>query len=206
MLRFFLGRLAVLIPTFIGVSIIAFSFIRLLPGDPVALLSGERVMSPERHAEISHALGYDRPIVIQYLDYLWGIMQGDFGTSISTKGSVLEQFFQLFPATLELSICAIIFAIVLGIPAGVFAAVKRGSILDQMTMGTALVGFSMPIFWWGLLLIILFSGILQWTPVSGRISLMFFFPEVTGFMLIDSLLSGQKGAFAARTPPFVIPT
>jgi dipeptide transport system permease protein len=206
MLRFLLGRLAVLIPTFIGVSIIAFSFIRMLPGDPVALLSGERVMSPERHAEISHALGYDRPIVIQYLDYLWGIMQGDFGTSISTKGSVLEQFFQLFPATLELSICAIIFAIVLGIPAGVFAAVKRGSILDQMTMGTALVGFSMPIFWWGLLLIILFSGILQWTPVSGRISLMFFFPPVTGFMLIDSLLSGQQGAFKSAASHLILPT
>ena len=206
MLRFLLGRLAVLIPTFIGVSIIAFSFIRMLPGDPVALLSGERVMSPERHAEISHALGYDRPIVIQYLDYLWGIMQGDFGTSISTKGSVLEQFFQLFPATLELSICAIIFAIVLGIPAGVFAAVKRGSILDQMTMGTALVGFSMPIFWWGLLLIILFSGILQWTPVSGRISLMFFFPPVTGFMLINSLLSGQQGAFKSAASHLILPT
>ena len=98
MLRFFLGRLAVLIPTFIGVSIIAFAFIRLLPGDPVALLSGERVMSPERHAEISHQLGFDRPIVIQYLDYLWGILHGDFGTSITTKDSVLGQFLELFPA------------------------------------------------------------------------------------------------------------
>ncbi len=206
MLRFLLGRLAVLIPTFIGVSIIAFSFIRLLPGDPVALLSGERVMAPERHAEISKALGFDRPIVIQYLDYLWGVLQGDFGTSISTKSSVLEQFFQLFPATLELSLCAIIFAIVLGIPAGVFAAIKRGSWFDQMTMGTALVGFSMPIFWWGLLLIILFSGILQWTPVSGRISLMYFFPSVTGFMLIDSLLSGEPGAFKSAASHLILPT
>ena len=206
MLRFLLGRLAVLIPTFIGVSIIAFSFIRLLPGDPVALLSGERVMDPERHAEISKALGFDRPIVIQYLDYLWGVLQGDFGTSISTKSSVLEQFFQLFPATLELSLCAIIFAIVLGIPAGVFAAIKRGSWFDQMTMGTALVGFSMPIFWWGLLLIILFSGILQWTPVSGRISLMYFFPSVTGFMLIDSLLSGEPGAFKSAASHLILPT
>ncbi|HXV30544.1 MAG TPA: peptide ABC transporter permease, partial [Sinorhizobium sp.] len=99
MFRFFLGRLAVLIPTFIGVSIIAFSFIRLLPGDPVALLSGERVMSPERHAEISHQLGFDRPVFMQYLDYLWGILQGDFGTSIVTKRPVIDQFFELFPAT-----------------------------------------------------------------------------------------------------------
>ncbi len=206
MLRFLLGRLAVLIPTFIGVSIIAFSFIRMLPGDPVALLSGERVMDPERHAEISKALGFDRPVVIQYLDYLWGVLHGDFGTSISTKGSVLAQFFELFPATLELSLCAIVFAVVLGIPAGVFAAVKRGSFLDQLTMGTALVGFSMPIFWWGLLLIILFSGILQWTPVSGRISLMYFFPSVTGFMLIDSLLSGQPGAFRSAVSHLILPT
>lgn len=206
MLRFLLGRLAVLIPTFIGVSIIAFSFIRMLPGDPVALLSGERVMSPERHAEISKALGFDRPIVIQYLDYLWGVLRGDFGTSISTKGSVLEQFFQLFPATLELSICAIIFAVALGIPAGIFAAIKRGSFFDQALMGTALVGYSMPIFWWGLLLIILFSGMLQWTPVSGRISLMYFFPSVTGFMLIDSLLSGQEGAFKSAVSHLILPT
>src|SRR6188474_1960144 len=157
MFRFLLGRLAVLIPTFIGVSIIAFSFIRMLPGDPVALLSGERVMSPERHAEIAHRLGMDRPIVVQYLDYLWGVLHGNFGTSISTKEPVISQFFQLFPATLELSVCAIIFAIVLGIPAGVIAAIKRGSWFDQAIVGTALIGFSMPIFWWGLLLIILFS-------------------------------------------------
>jgi dipeptide transport system permease protein len=206
MFRFLLGRLAVLIPTFIGVSIIAFAFIRLLPGDPVALLSGERVMDPARHAEISHQLGLDRPIVIQYLDYLWGVLHGDFGTSISTKKPVIDQFFELFPATLELSVCAIIFAVVLGIPAGVLAAIKRGSVYDQLIMGTALIGFSMPIFWWGLLLIILFSGMLQWTPVSGRISLMFFFPTVTGFMLVDSLISGQAGAFKSAMSHLILPT
>jgi dipeptide transport system permease protein len=206
MLRFLLGRLAVLIPTFIGVSIIAFSFIRLLPGDPVALLSGERVMAPERHAQISHELGFDRPMVVQYFDYLGGVLSGDFGTSIVTKAPILDQFFALFPATLELSFCAIILAIILGIPAGIFAAIKRGTIFDQTIMGTALVGYSMPIFWWGLLLIILFSGILQWTPVSGRISLMYFFPPVTGFMLIDSLLSGQSGAFKSAVSHLLLPT
>jgi dipeptide transport system permease protein len=206
MLRFLIGRLAVLIPTFIGVSIIAFSFIRLLPGDPVMLMSGERVMSDERYAQISHELGYDRPIAIQYLDYLGGVVTGDFGTSIVTKQPILDQFGALFPATLELSLCAIVFAIVLGIPAGIFAAVKRGTFIDQSIMGTALVGYSMPIFWWGLLLIILFSGILQWTPVSGRISLLYFFPPVTGFMLIDSLLSGQAGAFKSAASHLVLPT
>ncbi len=206
MLRFLLSRLAVLIPTFLGVSIIAFSFIRLLPGDPVALMAGERVMSPERHAEISRQLGYDRPLVIQYLDYLGGIVTGDLGNSIVTKRPILGEFFTLFPATLELSLCAIFFAVLLGIPAGIIAAVKRGSFFDQSVMGVALVGYSMPIFWWGLLLIILFSGVLQWTPVSGRISLLFFFPPVTGFMLIDSLLSGQAGAFRSALSHLVLPT
>lgn len=206
MLRFILGRLAVLIPTFIGVSLIAFSFIRLLPGDPVMLMSGERVMSPERHSELMNQLGLDRPMYIQYFDYLGGLVTGDFGSSIVTKRPVLDDFLQLFPATLELSLCAIIVAVCLGIPAGVLAAVKRGSWIDQTVMGAALIGYSMPIFWWGLLLIIFFSGYLGWTPVSGRISLMYFFPQVTGFMLIDSLLSGQAGAFKSAVTYLILPT
>ncbi len=206
MLRFLFGRLIVLIPTFIGVSIIAFSFIRLLPGDPVMLMSGERVMDPERYQRIMHELGYDRNLVVQYLDYLGGILTGDLGNSIVTRRPVLGEFFTLFPATLELSICAILIAVLIGIPAGVVAAVKRGSIFDQGVMGIALIGYSMPIFWWGLLLIILFSGILQWTPVSGRISLLYYFPQVTGFMLIDSLLSGQPGAFRSAASHLILPS
>ncbi|OJU06338.1 peptide ABC transporter permease [Metarhizobium album] len=206
MLRFFLGRLAILIPTFLGVSLIAFSFIRLLPGDPVMLMSGERVMSEERHAQIMHDLGLDRPMYVQYFDYLGNVLTGDLGTSIVSKRPVFDDFLSLFPATLELSICAIIVAMCLGIPAGVIAAVKRGTWFDQSIMGIALVGYSMPIFWWGLLLMIFFSGYLQWTPVSGRISLMYFFPPVTGFMLIDSLLSGQAGAFKSAVSYLILPT
>jgi dipeptide transport system permease protein len=206
MFRFLFGRLAVLIPTFIGVTIVAFAFIRMLPGDPIMLLSGERVMDPARYEEMVKRFGYDQPYIVQYLQYLGGVLQGDFGTSISTKDSVLSQFLQLFPATLELSFCAIVFAVVLGIPAGVVAAVKRGTFWDQAIMGTALIGFSMPIFWWGLLLIIFFSSTLGWTPVSGRISLMYFFPSVTGFMLIDSLLSGQPGAFKSALSHLILPT
>ncbi|MDW5314052.1 ABC transporter permease subunit [Rhizobium sp. PL01] len=206
MLRFIFGRLAVLIPTFLGVSLIAFSFIRLLPGDPVMLMSGERVMAPERHAELMHQLGLDRPMYVQYFDYLGGLVTGDFGSSIVTKRPVLDDFMNLFPATLELSLCAIIVAVFLGIPAGVIAAVKRGTWLDQSLMGVALIGYSMPIFWWGLLLIIFFSGYLGWTPVSGRISMMYFFPQVTGFMLIDSLISGQAGAFKSAVSYLILPT
>jgi dipeptide transport system permease protein len=206
MLRFLVGRLAILIPTFIGVALIAFSFIRLLPGDPVMLMSGERVMDPERHAQIMHNLGLDRPYYLQFMDYLGGIVTGDFGTSIVTKRPVIEDFFSLFPATIELSFCAIVLAVGLGIPAGVVAALKRGSWIDQTLMGTALIGYSMPIFWWGLLLIIFFSGYLGWTPVSGRISLMYFFPTPTGFMLIDSLLSGQAGAFKSALSYLILPS
>jgi dipeptide transport system permease protein len=153
-----------------------------------------------------HQYGFDQPIWQQFLEFLWHLLQGDLGVSISTKRPVISEFLALFPATLELSVCAIILAVILGIPAGIFAATKRGSWVDQTIMGTALVGYSMPIFWWGLLLIILFSGILHWTPVSGRISLMYFFPHVTGFMLIDSLLSGQKGAFTSAVSHLILPT
>ena len=206
MFRFILNKLLYLVPTFIGITIVAFAFVRVLPGDPVLLMAGERGVSPERHAELMAQLGFDRPIWQQYLDYVWNLLHGDFGQSLVTKKPDLVEFFALFPATVELSICAIILAICLGIPAGVIAAVKRGSWFDQGLMGISLVGYSMPIFWWALLLIIFFSGILQWTPVSGRISLLYFFPPVTGFMLIDSLLSGQKGAFASAASHLVLPT
>ncbi len=206
MFRFILNKLVYLVPTFIGITIVAFAFVRVLPGDPVLLMAGERGVSPERHAELMAQLGFDRPIWQQYLDYVWNLLHGDFGQSLVTKKPVLVEFFALFPATVELSICAIIVAILLGIPAGVIAAVKRGSWFDQGLMGISLVGYSMPIFWWALLLIILFSGVLQWTPVSGRISLLYFFPPVTGFMLIDSLMSDQKGAFASAVSHLILPT
>jgi len=206
MLRFVLNKLAYLVPTFIGITIVAFAFVRVLPGDPVLLMAGERGVSPERHAALMAQLGFDRPLWQQYLGYVWNLLHGDFGQSLVTKKPVLTEFFTLFPATVELSVCAIILAVIVGIPAGVIAAVKRGSWFDQSLMGVALVGYSMPIFWWALLLIIFFSGILQWTPVSGRISLLYFFPSVTGFMLIDSLLSGQKGAFASAVSHLALPT
>src|SRR5690606_20481897 len=123
-----------------------------------------------------------------------------------TKRPVWDEFFALFPATLELSLCAIIFAMLLGVPAGVIAAVKRGKLFDRLLMSSALIGYSMPIFWWALLLIIAFSGQLGWTPVSGRIGLMYYFDGGTGFMLIDSLRSGQDGAFRSAVHHLVLPT
>ena len=206
MLKFIIGRLAVLIPTFIGVTLIAFSFIRLLPGDPLELLAGERGMSAERKAELMQQMGFDKPIWQQYFSYLGDVLQGDLGISFASKRPVLEEFLALFPATVELAFCAIIIAVAIGIPLGVIAATKRGSFVDQSIMGVALVGYSMPIFWWGLLLIILFSGTLGWTPVSGRISLLYWVEPVTGFMLIDSILSGEEGAFLSALHHLVLPS
>lgn len=206
MLRFILSRLLTFIPTFIGVTIVAFLFIRLLPGDPILVLAGERGISEERYAELMAQFGFDKPLWRQYIDYLLGVLHGDLGVSFVTKRPVWDEFFTLFPATLELSICAIILAILLGIPAGVIAAVNRGKFFDQALMTSALIGYSMPVFWWALLLVMVFSGGLHWTPVSGRISLLYYFDNVTGFMLIDSLLSGQKGAFISAVSHLILPS
>jgi len=206
LLRFLLTRLGLLIPTFLGVTLIAFLFIRLLPGDPIEILAGERGVSPERHARLMRELGFDRPLWEQYLGYLGDVLQGDLGRSIVTKQPVIREFLTLFPATLELSLCAILLAVVIGLPVGILAAVRRGTVFDHSVMAVTLTGYSMPIFWWGLLLIILFSGILGWTPVSGRLSLLYYVEPVTGFMLIDTLLSDQEGAFLSALRHLILPT
>lgn len=206
MLRYILHKIALLLPTLFGITVCAFAFVRLLPGDPILAMAGEHGVSPERYEQLKEQFGYNLPIVVQYLRYVGEILTGDFGVSISSKRPVIEDFSTLFPATIELSLCAITFAILFGIPAGIFAAVKRGSWFDQSLMGTALVGYSMPIFWWGLLLIIFFSGYLGWTPVSGRIGLQFFFKPITGLMLVDTLLYGKLDAFRSAASHLVLPT
>ncbi len=159
MIRFIFTKLAYLVPTFLGITLVAFGFVRVLPGDPVLLMAGERGLSPERHAELARQLGFDKPFLAQYWDFLTRLFHGDLGNSLVTKKPVLTEFLALFPATVELGVCAIIIATLVGVPVGVLAAIKRGSWFDQVSMTAALVGFSMPIFWWGLLLIIFFSGI-----------------------------------------------
>jgi dipeptide transport system permease protein len=207
MFRFLLKRLALTIPTFVALMFITFVMIRLVPGDPIEVRRGERGISPERLEQLRHEMGLDQPIWKQFLDYAWGLLHGDFGTSIISKSPILHEFLTLFPATLELTFCAMLFAIFLGVPAGVFAASRRGGFYDQSLMGLALTGYSMPIFWWGLILILVMSNTLGLTPVSGRVDLIkFYYEPVTGFMLIDSLLSDQKGAFLDAVRHLILPT
>ena len=206
MLTFLLKRLGLVLPTFIGITLLVFSLIRLLPGDPVEALSGERGMDAERYQRLLHQFGLDRPLPVQYLDYLWKALHGDLGLSIITHEPVFKEFMTLFPATIELSACAMLIALLLGLPAGIVAAVKRNTVWDYSVMGASLTGYSMPIFWWGLLLILTFSVWLGWTPVSGRIAIQFDIPPVTGFMLVDSLLSGERGAFKSALSHLVLPS
>lgn len=206
MLSYILRRLLVLIPTILGVTLLTFSLIRLIPGDPVEVMMGERSLDPEMHAAALARLGLDQPLYVQYGRYLGQLLEGDLGVSLKSRTSVWNEFKALFPATLELALVALFLALVLGMIAGVLAAVKRGTWLDHTVMTAALTGYSMPIFWWGLLMILFFSVHLGWTPVSGRISALFWVDADTGFMLIDALRSDEKGAFKSALSHLILPS
>ena len=205
MLRFVLTRLSLVVPTFVGMTLLAFLMIRLVPGDPIETLAGERGIDPARHAQLVKAYGLDRPVLVQYGIYIGRVLHGDLGKSMITQAPVLEEFRALFPATVELALCAIAFALVLGIPAGMLAAVRRNSVFDHGVMGISLTGYSMPIFWWGLLLILLFSVQLGWTPVSGRIDVKYFFEPVSGLFLVDAWLADEPGAWRSALVHLALP-
>lgn len=206
MLQFILRRLAVVVPTFIGVTLLAFALIHLIPGDPVENLSGERGMDDARRARLIHEYGLDRSLPVQYASYIGQVLHGDLGSSLTTHESVAHEFATLFPATVELAVFALAFALAIGLPAGVLAAVKRNTAADYAVMGASLAGYSMPIFWWALLLILFFSVQLGWTPVSGRIAVEYDVPAVTGFMLIDTVLAGDLAAWRSALSHLVLPT
>ena len=206
MLIYFLRRVALTVPTFVALMFLTFVAIRLIPGDPVEVRTGEHGMTPERIAYFRHELGLDLPVWRQFVDYAWGLAHGDFGVSLATQQKVLTEFLTLFPATIELSFFAMMFAVLVGVPAGAVAAVKRGGFFDQALMMASLFGYSMPIFWWGLLLIMFVSVKLGLLPVSGRIDLInYYFDQPTGFMTIDALLSGQPGAFLDALRHLILP-
>jgi len=187
---FLLRRLVHAFPTLVIISVITFALVRLIPGDPVLLMLGERGGSPEVVAQMRATLGLDQPLAKQYLMYMSRAVRGDLGQSIFSQRSVWSEFWDRFPATLELSLVALFWAVGLGIPLGVLAAVKRKSWVDHLLMSASLVGYSMPIFWWGLILIMLFSVQLGWTPVSGRLNTIYDLDPWSGFLLIDTWVRG----------------
>ncbi|MBS9438274.1 dipeptide ABC transporter permease DppB [Photorhabdus noenieputensis] len=208
MLQFILRRLGLVIPTFIGITLLTFAFVHMIPGDPVTIMAGERGISAERYAQLMAEMGLDKPLWQQYFHYVSNVLHGDLGISMKSRISVWEEFVPRFQATLELGICAMLFAIAVGIPVGVLAAVKRGSVFDHTAIGLSLTGYSMPIFWWGIMLIMLVSVQLDLTPVSGRISDSVFLDDsypLTGFMLIDTLFWGEAGDFKDAVMHIILP-
>ena len=166
---------------------------------------GERGVTPERLAALRAEMGLDQPLWRQFLDYEGQVLQGNLGRSVVTQEKVWTEFKTFFPATLELSACALLFAVVVGLPLGVMAAVRRGSPVDYGLIGMAVTGASMPIFWWGLMAILVFSVQLGWTPVSGRIDDAFYVEPATGFLLVDSWMAGEPGAFRSTVRHLILP-
>ncbi|OKP01189.1 dipeptide ABC transporter permease DppB [Xenorhabdus eapokensis] len=208
MLQFILRRLGLVIPTFIGITLLTFAFVHMIPGDPVLIMAGERGISAERHAQLMAEMGLDKPLWEQYFHYINGVLHGDLGISLKSRIPVWDEFVPRFKATFELGICAMLFAIAVGIPVGVLAAVKRGSVFDHTAIGLSLTGYSMPIFWWGIMLIMLVSVHWNLTPVSGRIADSVFIDDsnpLTGFMLIDTLIWGEEGDFTDAVMHLILP-
>lgn len=182
-------RILGLIPVLFGISLTVFLFLHLIPGNPATVMLGERA-SPQRIAELSSKLGLDKPLPEQYIRFVGNLLQGDLGNSIFNLLPIREQLATRWPATFELAIAAMIVAIMLGIPLGILAAVRKNSIWDNASTILSLVGVSMPVFWLGLLLIYLFAVNLQWLPPSGRIGVDAgnTFKTISGFFVLDSLI------------------
>lgn len=205
MLAFIIRRILSLIPVLIGVSIIVFFFIHMIPGDPVLAILGERA-TVENVERARHELGLDRPLWEQYFLYVNKIFHGDLGRSIRSNTPVSQELGTKFPATVELSLFALFIALIVGIPAGIISAAKRNSVIDTTVMFGALIGVSMPIFWLGLMLAFLFSVFLKWLPFSGRIDPMITLPIKTNLLLLDSLLAGNWVAFKNALSHLILPS
>ena len=204
MFQFFCWRFLSVIPTLLICTVLVFFIIRLIPGDPVDHLLGERGADPELKQELMTKWGFNRPYYKQYFIFISRAMIGDLGQSLTSGRSVLEEFVNRFPATIELSFFALLFSLCVGIPLGFLAALKVNSIWDFICSGFSLVGYSMSVFWWGLILILLFSVYLGFTPVSGRIDILYEVKPLTGFMLIDSLFTSFS-AFKSALKHLILP-
>ena len=166
MWKFIVKRLIMLIPVLIGVTLLVFLILQLAPGDPAKVILGEQA-TPEQIQELRDSLGLNDPVLVQYANYIIKLVQGDMGDSYKTRGPVSEEVFNRFPNTIKLTACAMLLAVVVAVPLGVVAAVKQNTLFDSISMVIALIGVSMPIFWLGLLLILLFSLKMGLFPSSG---------------------------------------
>lgn len=189
MFKYILKRLLSLLPVLIGITLLVFTLLHLIPGDPAVVLLGERA-TPEQIESLREQLGLNQPLPIQYFNFLGNVIRFDFGKSIISGIPIIDEITSRWPATFELAVAAMLIALTLGIPAGIFAAIRKNSWLDNLLMSSSLIGVSLPVYWLGLLLIYLFAVNLQLLPPSGRISVEagFNFQPITGFYVLDSLL------------------
>ncbi|MBV8562505.1 MAG: ABC transporter permease [Actinobacteria bacterium] len=204
MLRFVVRRLLLLVPILLGLSILVFLWIRLLPGSPAQALLGERA-TPQLIKQIRHEYHLDRPLYEQYWGYLTTIAHGDFGVSISSRRSVAWEFGQRFPATVELALSAMIFAIALGIPLGFLAAKRYGGWFDQVSLVGSLLGISIPIFFLGLVLKWIFAVKLGWLPSIGREDVLATRPHPTNLYVLDAIIRGDGGALWDAIKHLILP-
>src|SRR5579875_2377445 len=201
----FLRRLWHIIPVLIGTTIVVFAMIAATPGDPVQIMLGDQRASPEQVAALRHDLGLDLPWPARLASFAWRALHGDFGRSFFHRRPVLDVIADRLPATIELTIAAALLALLIGIPLGIFAGTRRGKAGDRLASVASLVGVSLPGFWLGLLLMLLFSVTLHWFPVSGRSGYGDAPPAVTHLLLIDTLLAGQPGAFIGALRHIALP-
>jgi len=192
--------------TMLGLLFITFFIGRVMPVDPVLSIVGERA-SKEVYEAAYKALGLDQPLIVQFFLYIRDVVQGNFGISLRTGFPVADDIRRVFPATMELATLGTIFGVLLGVPLGVLAAVKRGTWIDQIARVIALIGYSMPVFWLGLIGLLLFYGILGWVGGPGRLDIFFQdeVPQVTGMILIDSLLDGNLEVFRNALTHIILP-
>lgn len=167
--RYILRRLFNLLPVLFGITLLVFLFLNLIPGDPAVVMLGDRA-TPAQIEALRERMGLNEPLPLQYLAFMGNLLRFDLGRSIFTGVPIIREIFNRWPATFELSVAAMVIALIIGIPAGVIAAVRKNSLWDNATMTGSLIGVSMPVYWLGLLLIYLFAVNLQWLPPSGRIS------------------------------------
>ena len=201
------GRLiASLAVTFLGLLFITFIIGRMIPIDPVLAIVGERA-SQSTYDQVYREMGLDRPLYEQFAIYVWQVLQGDLGTSLLTARPVADDILRVFPATLELATVATIIGVVFGIPMGVIAAVNQGRWQDQVVRVVGLFGYSMPVFWLGLMGLLIFYGVLDWVSGPGRLDIFYedIVPPVTGVILIDSLLAGDFEVFKNALSHLVLP-